>query len=61
MSRGLFIGRFQPIHIGHITAITNALKIVDELIIVIGTSNKNIDLNNPFTTGERIEIVRKAV
>ncbi|HDM88409.1 MAG TPA: nicotinamide-nucleotide adenylyltransferase, partial [Candidatus Bathyarchaeota archaeon] len=38
MRRGLFIGRFQPPHLGHLHAIKQALEECDELIIVIGSS-----------------------
>ena len=58
---GLYIGRFQPFHTGHIEAIKYALDKVDELIIVIGSSQYSYTLENPFTTGERISMVRKGL
>ena len=33
VKRGLFVGRFQPIHKGHVKAIKDVLKQVDELVI----------------------------
>jgi nicotinamide-nucleotide adenylyltransferase len=36
--RGLYVGRFQPFHLGHLSAIREVLKKVDELIIVIGSA-----------------------
>jgi nicotinamide-nucleotide adenylyltransferase len=56
--RGLFVGRFQPLHWGHIEVIRWALKRVDELIIVIGSAQYSHTLRNPFTAGERVEMVR---
>ncbi|MFB0514560.1 MAG: adenylyltransferase/cytidyltransferase family protein, partial [Candidatus Bathyarchaeia archaeon] len=38
VKRGLFVGRFQPIHKGHVKAISDILKQVDELVIVIGSA-----------------------
>lgn len=57
MKRGLFIGRFQPFHFGHLQDIKNALKEVDELIIGIGSSNEENTKENPFTVKERIEMI----
>ena len=57
MKRGLFIGRFQPFHLGHLEDIKNAVKEVDELIIGIGSSNEEHTKENPFTVEERIEMI----
>ncbi|HDD42843.1 MAG: nicotinamide-nucleotide adenylyltransferase [Thaumarchaeota archaeon] len=61
MRRGLFVGRFQPPHLGHIHAIRSALEDCDELIIVIGSAQYSHTLENPFTAGERIEMIREAL
>jgi len=57
MKTGLFVGRFQPFHKGHLEAIKYALKHVDRLVIVIGSAQKSHELNNPFTAGERVEMI----
>ena len=57
MKRGLFIGRFQPFHLGHLEDIKTASKEVDDLIIGIGSSNEEQTKENPFTTNERIEMI----
>jgi len=57
MKRGLFIGRFQPFHLGHLQDIKIALKEVDELVIGIGSSNEKHTEENPFTIKERIEMI----
>jgi nicotinamide-nucleotide adenylyltransferase len=61
VKRGLFVGRFQPFHLGHIGAIKDILKEVDELVIVIGSAQYSHTVNNPFTAGERLIMVRKAL
>lgn len=61
MSRGLFVGRFQPPHLGHIYAIKTALSQSDELIIVIGSAQYSYTFDNPFTAGERIEMLKLAL
>jgi nicotinamide-nucleotide adenylyltransferase len=61
VKRGLFVGRFQPFHLGHLAAIEDALKEVDELVIVIGSAQYSHRINNPFTSGERLVMVRRAL
>jgi len=55
--RGLYIGRFQPFHYGHLMAIKWILNHVDELIIAIGSAQYSHTLRNPFTVGERMEMI----
>ncbi len=59
--RGLLIGRMQPIHLGHISVIKETLKEVDEIIIGIGSAEKSHTISNPFTGGERILMLSKAL
>jgi nicotinamide-nucleotide adenylyltransferase len=61
VKRGLFVGRFQPFHIGHVEVVKRLLKSVDELIIVVGSSQLSHELDNPFTAGERVTIIRSAL
>jgi len=58
---GLFVGRFQPLHLGHLQAVKGVLKEVDELVIVIGSAQYSHNLDDPFTAGERLVMVRKAL
>ncbi|MEM0374834.1 MAG: nicotinamide-nucleotide adenylyltransferase [Nitrososphaerota archaeon] len=58
MRRGLLIGRFQPFHIGHLKAIEQAASENDEVIVGIGSAQYSYTLDNPFTAGERIEMIR---
>jgi nicotinamide-nucleotide adenylyltransferase len=59
--RGLLIGRFQPFHRGHIYVIKEIQKAVDEIIICIGSAQKSHSLENPFTAGERIMMIKKSL
>ena len=61
VKRGVFVGRFQPFHKGHLKAVKDILGKVDELVIVVGSSQYSHTLDNPFTTGERIEMIRRAM
>jgi nicotinamide-nucleotide adenylyltransferase len=58
LKRGLLVGRFQPPHIGHLSAIKSILRECDELIIVVGSAQYSYTFKNPFTAGERIEMIR---
>jgi nicotinamide-nucleotide adenylyltransferase len=61
MKRGVFVGRFQPFHKGHLEFVKKMVTEVDELVIVVGSSQYSHKLDNPFTAGERITMIRKAV
>ena len=61
MTTGLFIGRFQPFHKGHLQDIKDALNEVDELIIAIGSSQFSHTEENPFSVEERIEMIEDAL
>ena len=61
MTTGLFIGRFQPFHLGHLSDVKNALKEADELIIVIGSSQASNTFENPFTFEERKGMIERVL
>lgn len=54
----VFIGRFQPFHIGHHDIVKQALMTAERVILVIGSHNSARSPRNPFTTEERIDIIR---
>jgi nicotinamide-nucleotide adenylyltransferase len=58
---GLFVGRFQPFHNGHLAAVKYALKKIDYLYIVVGSAQKSHERDNPFTAGERIMMIKAAL
>jgi nicotinamide-nucleotide adenylyltransferase len=61
VKRGIFVGRFQPFHKGHLKVAKDILERVDELVIVVGSAQYSHRLDNPFTTGERITMIRRAM
>jgi len=61
MKRGLIVGRFQPYHIGHNSAVKKILEELDEIVIVIGSSDDSHSISNPFTAGERIEMISESL
>ncbi|CAL9985468.1 cytidyltransferase [Vibrio phage D479] len=51
MSKAVYIGRFRPFHLGHMSVILDSYKDLDlsELVILVGSSNKHCSAKNPFT------------
>jgi nicotinamide-nucleotide adenylyltransferase len=58
---GLFIGRFQPFHNGHLATVKFALTKVETLVIVVGSAQKSHEPRNPFTAGERISMIKETI
>ena len=59
--RGLMIGRFQPFHLGHLDLAKQILSECDEVIIAITSSQFNYLQKDPFTAGERIEMIHNSL
>jgi nicotinamide-nucleotide adenylyltransferase len=55
---GLFIGRFQPLHNGHVHALKQVFKEEEQVFIVIGSAQASYTPSNPFTTAERIRMLK---
>lgn len=56
----IFIGRFQPFHWGHHAALTEALKLADDIIVLVGSSGGARSHRNPWTFEERKSMVLNA-
>jgi bifunctional NMN adenylyltransferase/nudix hydrolase len=54
----VFIGRFQPMHIGHEQVIQTALKLAETVIVVIGSANRSRTPKNPWTAQDRAAMIR---
>lgn len=61
MTTGLFVGRFQPFHKGHLETVKFALKSVDILVMVVGSAQKSHEMRNPFTAGERVMMIKASL
>jgi len=53
----VFIGRFQPFHLGHKRVIQEALKMSAQMVIIIGSTNRASDIKNPFSYKERRDMI----
>jgi pantetheine-phosphate adenylyltransferase len=54
--RAVYTGSFDPITLGHLNVIERSSRLVDELIVGVGT---NIDKQPLFTGEERVELVER--
>jgi nicotinamide-nucleotide adenylyltransferase len=61
MTRGFYIGRFQPYHDGHHRMVEHITDEVDELVLGIGSADDSHTRHDPFTAGERILMITKSL
>jgi nicotinamide-nucleotide adenylyltransferase len=63
MTRGCYIGRFQPYHNGHHEMVKRIAEDeeVDELVLGIGSAGDSHMTDDPFTAGERVMMVTKSL
>jgi nicotinamide-nucleotide adenylyltransferase len=61
--RGLVIGRYQPFHNGHLEVILEIMADPEchELILAIGSAQESHTMENPFSAGERILMIDRAI
>jgi nicotinamide-nucleotide adenylyltransferase len=55
MKKALFIGRFQPFHLGHLSALTQIAE--EHIIIGVGSSQYSDMEKNPFSFEERQSMI----
>ena len=56
----VFIGRFQPFHIGHQAVIEKALETATQVVVLVGSAGKPRSAKNPWTFQERAEMILKS-
>ena len=61
--RGLLIGRFQPFHAGHLEVVRTIRSThpADGLLLGVGSAQESYTWKNPFTAGERLEMIGRAL
>lgn len=59
--RGLVMGRFQPFHLGHLALARQVLSECDGLIVAVTSAQFNYMEKDPFTAGERIEMIHDSL
>lgn len=61
MTRGFYIGRFQPYHNGHQSVLERIASWVDEIVIGVGSAQADHEVENPFTAGERVLMITRSL
>lgn len=56
----VYIGRFQPLHNGHVNIIQQISQIANEVIVIVGSKSNPVTVKNPFTYDERKEMIEKS-
>lgn len=57
--KAAYLGRFQPLHIGHKKVIEKYKHEFEDFKLVIGSANKSRSDDNPLTAEEREEIIKE--
>ncbi|MGF6238530.1 MULTISPECIES: bifunctional nicotinamide-nucleotide adenylyltransferase/Nudix hydroxylase [Paraburkholderia] len=53
----IFIGRFQPLHRGHLELLRRALSLATEVCILIGSTDRPRTVKDPFSFDERRQMI----
>lgn len=61
MHVGVLIGRFQPLHAGHISIIEQACTQCDKLLILVGSANIKETRKNPWSLNHRKEEIKHSI
>ena len=54
----VFIGRFQPFHIGHKSVVDRALALADHVVILVGSGNRAPSMRDPWSFDERAQMIK---
>ncbi len=57
----IYIGRFEPVHLGHMALLQRALDIAPRAIVVLGSAWQVRSPKNPFSWQERADMLRGAL
>lgn len=60
LKTALVVGRFQPLHLGHVYLLHQALSAADQLVIAIGSSNIH-NSDNPLSYEQREQMLQKVL
>lgn len=55
----VFIGRFEPLHVGHVRVIQEGLNRASFMVVLVGSANEPRSFRNPFNAAERAQMVRE--
>lgn len=56
----VFIGRFEPFHVGHEAVIREGLSQANKMVVIVGSAGGPRSYRNPFTYDERVHMIKGA-
>lgn len=57
----VYIGRFEPLHNGHVAVLARALREADRVIVLVGSADAPRTPKNPWSFNERAVMIRAAL
>ena len=57
----ILIGRFEPVHTGHLALLQHALGVAKQVIVIVGSAFQARSPKNPFTWEERASMLLNAL
>lgn len=57
----VFIGRFNPFHLGHLQILKRGLEVAERVVVVLGSHNRATTIKNPWTSTERVEMIKDSL
>ncbi|MBF2097002.1 MAG: bifunctional nicotinamide-nucleotide adenylyltransferase/Nudix hydroxylase [Gloeomargaritaceae cyanobacterium C42_A2020_066] len=57
----VFIGRFQPFHLGHLHVVETGLASTRHVLVLVGSAGQARSHRNPFTFAERATMIQRAL
>ena len=60
-SLAVFIGRFSPVHHGHIHVMSEAIHNNDHLLILVGSANQCTNMRNPWDYQSRVDMIKMSL
>lgn len=56
-----FIGRMEPMHMGHLGVVDHSLTLADRLVICVGSASSPRTVRNPWTFDERCTMIKNSL
>lgn len=57
----VYIGRFQPLHNGHIKIIETISQLADRTLVIVGSKSNPVSVKNPWNYEERKDMIQYSV
>ncbi|MEB3174169.1 MAG: bifunctional nicotinamide-nucleotide adenylyltransferase/Nudix hydroxylase [Cyanobacteriota bacterium] len=58
---GVYIGRFQPFHLGHLTTLRWGLQKAEQILLILGSDRTAPSVRNPWSAGERRAMIETSL